>query len=96
MNCKECRERHTHEELPPVTRWEHEAAMAREQRANRHMFIICIILCVLLALSWIGFVVYENQFETVTETITTTTRNEEVMQGSGTNSYVGGDYYAAD
>jgi hypothetical protein len=51
-------------------------------------FIICLVLIVLLVGSNIGWLVYEGQYEDITETIT-----QEVEQDAdnGENYFVGGD-----
>ena len=67
----------------------HERDMARMQVSNRRMWILCIILAVLLAGSWIGFFIYESQFETVTQTQDV----EQVAEDNGQNQFIGGDYY---
>ena len=63
------------------------------QRSNRRWFIICVLLIVLLVGSWVGFFVYESQFEDVVITQDV----EQSADGSGSNSYdgklIGGDYY---
>lgn len=77
----------------PVPYLVHEGILARMERSNRRLFIIVLVLIVVLAASWIGFVVYESQFEEVSI-------SQDVSQdadGGGNNSYngeiVGGDYY---
>lgn len=54
--------------------------------ANRRSFILNIILIILLLASWIGFFVYESQFEDVVITA-------EQSADTGDNYAVGGDYY---
>lgn len=49
----------------PVPYLVHEGILARMERSNRRLFIIVLVLIVVLAASWIGFVVYESQFEDV-------------------------------
>lgn len=81
------------EKPEPVPYLVHEGILARMERSNRRLFIIVIVLIAVLAASWIGFVVYESQFEDVSI-------SQDVSQdadGGGNNSYngeiVGGDYY---
>lgn len=96
MDCDKCE--HQKNKIPSVSAYEHEADMIRAEQYNKHLFVICIILCVMLIASWVGFYFYERQFETVTETVTTTTTNSgDVMQeaSGGSNNYVGGDYYGS-
>ena len=63
------------------------------QRANRRWFILCVLLIIALIGSWIGFFVYESQFED----IVITQDVDQSADGSGSNSYngeiIGGDYY---
>lgn len=76
-----------------VPRWTHEADMARMERGNKRAWVLNIILAVLLLASWAGFLVYESQFEYVTET------TQEVVQtadGESNNRFVGGDIYGGD
>lgn len=84
MNCDTCKDRRP----DPVPYIVHEGDMARMERENKRAWILCIILCIALVVSWIGFAVYESQYETVTET------NQEVWQDtdSGDNRFIGGDY----
>lgn len=46
----------------------HEAGMARQERANRRLWILCIILIVLLAVTNGAWIYYESQFEDVVST----------------------------
>lgn len=48
----------------------HEAGMARQERANRRLWILCIILIVLLAVTNGAWIYYESQWETA-ETVVT-------------------------
>ena len=57
------------------------------QRSNRYLFVLCIILVTALLISWIGFIVYESQFETVH-----TEQTVEQDADSGFNQFIGGDY----
>ena len=84
-NCETCAEKKK-QEVPYIV---HEADMARMERTNKRFCILCVILVILLAASWGGFIWYESQFELVTET------TQEVWQETddGDNRFVGGDYY---
>lgn len=84
MDCKTCKE-HRAEAVPFIV---HEADMARMERTNKHSMCIIILLIVALIASWIGFIIYESQFETVNET------TQEVWQDAdnGINRFVGGDF----
>ena len=87
MDCNTCKDRQ--KQVQPVPFIVHEADMARMERTNKRSNVLCIILAVLLLTSWGGFIWYESQFETVTETTT-----QEVWQETddGDNQFVGGDY----
>lgn len=89
MDCEHC----TRKAAPEmVSRYAMEELAARQGIASRRSYILNIILVLLLFASWVGFFVYESQFE---EQVIT----QEVSQdtGSGDNSYcgnvIGGDYY---
>lgn len=64
----------------------HEAALAREERTIKRLWILCILLVVLLVASNFAWIVYENQFEDIVQ---------EVIQeaDNGENHFIGGDYY---
>ena len=87
MGCESC-----HNSPPPVSAWTHEADMARMERTNRRLWVMCIVLVVSLIASWAGFLVYESQFETVTET--TTQEVSQIADDNSTIKFVGGDSYA--
>lgn len=88
MDCDNCKNK----QPEMVSRYAMEELSARQDIANRRSFVINIILIVLLVASWIGFFVYESQFED--QVIT-----QEISQDTdgGDNSYsgdiIGGDYY---
>ena len=84
MDCNTCKEKRA--EVPYIV---HEGDMARMERTNKRSHILNVILAVLLICSWAGFLLYESQFELVTETTT-----QEVWQETdgGDNQFVGGDY----
>lgn len=63
-----------------------ESALIRLERANRRLFILCIILILLLLATNMGWLYWENQFEDVVTTI------EAQQNGSGNNTIIGGDY----
>lgn len=88
MDCEHCTRKATPE---MVSRYAMDELAARQDIANRRSHILNLILVFLLFASWIGFFVYEGQFEDVV-----TTETQEVEQnadGSGNNSFVGGDIY---
>ena len=72
------------EKKQPIEYTIHEDIVEWMQRANKRWFIICILLIVLLVGSWIGFFVYESQFEDVVITA-------EQSADTGNNYAVGGD-----
>lgn len=55
-----------------------ESALARLERTNRRLFILCIILILLLLATNIGWLYYESQF--------TTTESTEVLQDIDTGN----------
>lgn len=59
-----------------------ESALARLDRTNRRLFILCIILILLLLATNIGWLYWENQFEDVVVT---------QDNANGYNSYIGND-----
>lgn len=65
----------------------HEGEMARAERTNKRLWILCIILIILLVATNAIWIYYENQFEDVVET------TQEVVQenSDGVNNFVGGD-----
>lgn len=68
---------------------ERESERARAERANRRMFILCIIFAVMLMIS-VSYIVYlKTQYQQVTET----QEVEQIADGQGNNQFVGGDYY---
>ena len=66
---------------------------AQMERTIRRLWIMCIILVVLLVGSNIAWLVYESQFETVSQVTT-----QEVQQDNdnGNNIMVGRDYGKTD
>lgn len=68
----------------------HEAMMARMERTIKRLWILLIILIVALIASNAAWILYESQYEDSAVTITrTVTQDAE----SGSNQYIGGDYY---
>lgn len=67
----------------------HESSMVRMERANRRLFITCIILIVSLIASNIGWLVYESQYEY----FETQRVEQEVDTGDGNATVIGiGNY----
>ena len=60
----------------------HEGDMARLERSNKRLWLLCIILVVLLIGSNVAWLYYENQFEDVVVT---------QENADGYNNYVGND-----
>ena len=69
-----------------------EAALAAQERSNRRMFIIILVLIAALIVSWAGFIWYESQFDTITDTL----HVEQQAEGDGNYHFVGGDYYGRE
>ena len=67
------------EQIPYVA---FESALARLERTNRRLFILCIILILLLLATNRGWLYYENSFEDVVVT---------QDNANGYNSYIGND-----
>lgn len=71
-----------------------ESSMARLERANRRMWVLCIIMFVSLMVSNCCWIWYESQWEDV---VTTQEITQDVTQDSGDdgyNNFVGGDAYS--
>lgn len=66
---------------------------ATMERTIRRLWVLCIVLCVLLAASWSAFFWYESQFEYVTETTQEVTQTAD---GSSFNRFVGGDFHGSN
>lgn len=60
----------------------HEGIVARMERANRRLWILCIVLILLLAGTNGAWIVYENSFEDIVVT---------QDNADGYNNYVGND-----
>lgn len=69
----------------------HEADMTRMERTNHRLWILCILLLIVLIVTNGGWIWYESQFESYTETTVTQEANAE--DGSAENRFIGGDYY---
>ena len=104
MNCKDCTTDSLYARSESVPFLVHESDMARLEasqkatietlnKTNKRWFVTVISLIAALVASWVGFFVYEAQFETVEES-----KTQEVWQdseGDGYNSFVGGDNYGS-
>lgn len=62
----------------------HEAALERQDRVIKRLWILCIVMFMAFALSNIAWIVYESRYED--ETITVSQENED-----GINNYIGND-----
>lgn len=69
----------------------HEGDMARLERTVKRLWILCILLVLMLVGSNSYWLWYESQFEDVV--VTTTQEVEQDADDSGSNTFVGGDYY---
>jgi hypothetical protein len=69
-----------------------ESALARLDRTNRRLFILCIILILLLLATNIGWLYWENQFEDVVVTQDVKSDGDSDVQLQN----IGGDYYGGD
>lgn len=67
----------------------HEGAMARLDRTIKRLWIVIILLIVMLVATNGCWIWYNSQFETVEES--TTTQSVEQDAKDGTNNFVGGD-----
>jgi len=78
-------------ELQSVPYIVYEQEKIHASRAQRRWFVICIVLIAALIASNLGWIIYESQFETVTETIEE--YEYEIQQDSenGNNNFVGHD-----
>lgn len=90
-DCSNCNLYARNESVPYIV---HESDMARMEHTNKRQFITILVLVFCLVFSWLGFLIYESQYETVTETTV-----QDVWQSSdanSTNRFVGGDNYGSD
>lgn len=63
-----------------------ESAMARMERTNKRLWILCIVMFLAFVVSNAAWIYYENQFEDVV-----TTTIDAQQDGSGNNVVGGGD-----
>ena len=72
----------------------YEGAQARLERSNKRLWILAIILIAALILSNVAWIVYESQFQTITEE---SVEIDATQDGGGVNIVGGGDInYGAD
>ncbi len=64
----------------------HEGDMARLERSNKRLWVLCIVIFLALILSNLCWLYYESQFEYIETT-------QEVVQecDGGNNTFIGGD-----
>lgn len=67
-----------------ISKLAYEGVLAREDRKNKRLWTLVIILLVMLFSSNLGWVVYESQYEDVVVT-------ENTQDGEGINIMSGGD-----
>ena len=83
-DCNTCRE--NRQSVPYIV---YESAMARCERTIKRLWILVLVVVLLLVGSNVGWMIYESQFETITET------TQEVWQeadSGGDNWFTGGDF----
>lgn len=65
-NCKECKEKRTAAIVPESVPYiVHETAMARNERTVKRLVVALIIAIVLAFATNVGWLIYENQYETI-------------------------------
>ena len=84
MDCDKCKNK----QPEMVSMYAMEELAARQDLANRRSHRLNILLVILLLLSWIGFFVYESQFEDVS-----VTQDVDTGEGSAYVAGVGDVYY---
>ena len=70
----------------------YEAALALAERTTKRLWVVILVLIGLLIASNIGWVLYESQFEYVTEETLIEQNVAQDADGGGNNNFVGGDY----
>lgn len=88
MDCRTCKDGRP-ADVPFIV---HEADMARMERTNKRSTAVIVLLIIALLASWLGFVIHESKYETVTE-MTQDVWQEADNGGIATNRFIGGDYY---
>lgn len=91
MDCENCKKKQTPES---VTWYVYEETLARMDIANRRSWILTIISIALLIATCIWFYTYTSQFQRVTNT--ETQEVEQMAEGDGSNSFIGGDAYGGE
>ena len=83
--CNNCGAEKTPATVPYVV---HESAMARAERHSKRLWIVVLVLIGALIGANLAWVIYENSFEEYA-----ITQDVEQDADSGTNNFIGGDYY---
>lgn len=82
----------TNDEIKTVPYFVHEGDLARMERSNKRMFILCIILIILFTTTNGAWIWYESQFEDVVTTEVTQDVVQDADDG-GNNTFIGSDSY---
>lgn len=77
----------------PVEYVVHEGILWRMERTQKRLVAIIIVLIALLAASWLGFFIYESQFEDVSVTQDITQDTDGGCDNHFSSNLVEGDYY---
>ena len=81
--CNDCKAENTNVTVPYVV---HESAMARSERHNKRLWIVILVLIGALIGTNLSWIIYEAQFETVTEEYEIQQEND----GGNNNSIING------
>ena len=81
--CNNCGKENTNVTVPYVV---HESAMARNERHNKRLWIVILVLIGALIASNLAWIIYESQFETITEEYEIKQEND----GGNNNSIING------
>lgn len=77
------------ENVEMITKAQHDVDMARMERSNGRIWVLCIIMTVAFLLSNIGWLVYESQFQdeiTFTQEGQADADGNVILNGSGTGA----------
>lgn len=81
--CNGCVTEHHRVNVPYVV---HESAMARNERHNKRLWIVILVLIGALIASNLAWIIYQSQFGVVEESMIVEQEN-----GEGDNNYIGND-----
>lgn len=70
----------------------YESQQERNDKQHKRLWILCIILIFALIASNLAWIIYESQFETVTEDTSVIRVDQQADEGSN-NSVIGDSYY---